>query len=183
MTNVFKKLWLVPTLRGILAIIFGMILFLYPKVSLVFMVTLFGAFLLISGLMTLILSWLRRNEGVLWKSYFPDAFISILIGGIVFFWPQMTSLILIYLIATWALISGLIQIISTLRLREWFPYLWLNALTGVFLVLFGLTIFIHPGAGAVAISFIIGAVCIFYGILSLGMGLQLRNVSKLSNIH
>lgn len=172
--NLSERLWLIPFIRGILAILFGLALFFFPKISLIFMITLFGAFLLISGLSSLFIGLFQSENRRLWRTYLPDALVSILIGCLVFFWPEMTGRILLYMIGAWALISGILQLVNAFKLKEWFGPFLLNGLTGIFLTLFGLVLFLHPGAGAVAISFIIGAVSIFYGVLSLGIGTQLK---------
>lgn len=179
MTQILNRLWLIPTLRGIFAIIFGLILFCYPGLSLVFMIGLFGAFLFISGLFTIIFAWNRRHFDILWKNYMTDGVISLIIGLIVWVWPTLTSLLLVYLIAIWALISGLIQIATALRLRRVFANIWLNLIMGILLVAFGVAIFVHPGAGAVAIALVIGIMAIVYGIVAIGFGLQLRKAGKM----
>ena len=180
MTQILNRLWLIPTLRGIFAIIFGIILFCYPGLSLIFMIGLFGAFVFISGLFTLIFAWTRRHYDLLWKNYMTDGLISMIIGLVVWLWPTLTSLILIYMIAIWALITGLIQIATAIRLRRVFANIWLNLIMGIVLLAFSLAIFVHPGAGAVAIALVIGIAAIVYGAVALGFGLQLRKAGKLN---
>lgn len=178
MADALKSLWLMPTLRGVLAILFGIVLFAYPGVSLVFMVALFGAFVLVSGIFTLIMGFMRRHYDGMWKTYITDGIISIIIGLIVWLWPGITSVLLIYLIAAWALIGGILQIVSAIRLRQFFPSIWLSLLMGILLVIFALAVFVHPGAGAVAISLVIGIAAVVYGIVAISFGLQLRKAMK-----
>jgi uncharacterized membrane protein HdeD (DUF308 family) len=179
MADALKSLWLMPTLRGVLAILFGLILFAYPGLSLVFMVALFGAFVLISGIFTIIMGFMRRHYDAMWKNYITDGVISVIIGLIVWLWPAITSMVLVYFIAAWALIGGIIQIVSAIRLRQFFPSIWLSLIMGILLVVFALAVIIHPGAGAVAISFVIGIVAVAYGIIAIGFGLQLRKAVKM----
>lgn len=179
MADTLKSLWLLPTLRGILAVLFGIILFAYPGLSLIFMVALFGAFVLVSGIFTIILGFMRRHYDMMWKSYITDGIVSVIIGLLVWLWPTITSIILVYFIAAWALIGGIMQIASAIRLRQFFPSIWLSLLMGILLVIFAIAVFIHPGAGAVAISLVIGIVAVAYGILAITFGLQLRKASKM----
>ncbi|MFN7096105.1 MAG: HdeD family acid-resistance protein [Gammaproteobacteria bacterium] len=178
MADTLKSLWLMPTLRGVLAILFGIILFAYPGLSLVFMVALFGAFVMVSGIFTLVMGFTRRHYDGMWKTYIADGVISIIIGLLVWLWPAISSMLLVYFIAAWALIGGIMQIISALRLRSFFPSIWVSLLMGILLVVFGIAVFIHPGAGAVAISLVIGIVAIVYGVMAITFGLQLRKAVK-----
>lgn len=178
MTDILKSLWLMPTLRGILAMLLGIVLFVYPGASLILMLTFFGAFVMISGLVTLIVAFMRRRYDIIWRSYITDGVINLLIGLVVFLWPAMTSLVLVYIIAIWALITGIVHLISAISLREFFPKLWLSVIMSVLLIVFALAIFIHPGAGAIAISLIIGIVAFTYGMIAIGFGLQLRKASR-----
>ncbi|MBY0545217.1 MAG: DUF308 domain-containing protein, partial [Gammaproteobacteria bacterium] len=148
MADILKSLWLMPTLRGILAVLLGIVLFAYPGVSLVLMLTFFGAFVMVSGIVTLIVAFMRRRYDLIWRSYVTDGIVNLVIGLIVFLWPAMTSLVLVYIIATWALITGIVQLVNAISLREFFPKLWLSVIMSVLLIVFALAIFIHPGAGA-----------------------------------
>ncbi|NNM59457.1 MAG: HdeD family acid-resistance protein [Legionellales bacterium] len=179
MTDIFKSLWLMPILRGVFAILFGIILFLCPRLSLILMLMIFGAFVMISGIFTIVMAVARRQYDVMWRTYLTDGIVNTVIGLLFFVFPSMTSLIIIYVIAALALVGGSIQIANAIALRELFPAVWLNMIMGLLLVLFGLIVFVHPVAGAIAISYVIGLVAITYGVVAVGFGMQLRQVSRL----
>lgn len=178
MSDIFKALWLIPTLRGVFAILFGILLFAYPGVSLILMLTFFGAFVMVSGIFTVVMAVMRRQFDPMWQTYLMDGIVNIVIGVLVFVWPSITAMALVYIIAAWALISGAMQLVNAFSLRQHFPSVWLNMIMGLILVVFGLAVFIHPGAGAVAISYVIALVAFTYGIFAIGFGLQLRKVGK-----
>jgi uncharacterized membrane protein HdeD (DUF308 family) len=177
MPNSSQSLWLIPFLRGLLAVVFGILLLTYPGLSLVFMIALFGAFVLVSGIFTVILAIKNRHIQQLWRNNLVDGIISIVIGLVVWLWPALTSILLVYLIAAWAVLSGLIQIISAIRLHSIFNNTWLSGVIGALLLILGIALFVHPGAGAMAIAVIIGIAAIVYGIAALGFGWQLRKMS------
>jgi uncharacterized membrane protein HdeD (DUF308 family) len=89
-------------------------------------------------------------------------------------WPGMTALILLLFIAAWALVMGIFQVIAAIRLRKEIENEWLLGLSGVISMIFGVLMFLQPGAGALAVIWIIGAYAIFFGVLLIVLGLRLR---------
>lgn len=181
MTDVLKNLWVLPILRGILVLLFCAFLFVYPGLSLVLLLIFFSAFTLITGVFTFIMAFTaRRHQDALWKIYIIDATINIIIGLFVLFWPGLTSLILVNLIAIWALVSSFIQLFHTIKLRHYFTNIWLSLLAGIFLAVFALGLFAYPVTSIVAIYVIIGTITLIYGILSITFGVQLRKAISFS---
>ncbi len=167
MTMELKSLWLLPALRGIIALLFAAVLFTHPALSVILIINIFGIFLFVFGLFTAIMSFIRRKTDVLWSNHIIDAAISMLIGLVIWLWPGLTGLVLIYIIAFWAIISGIIQFVTAIRLRHLMGNMMVGAIMGLLLVLVGITIVIHPASGLGAIAILIGIAAAIYGILSL----------------
>ncbi len=167
--------WWTLVLRGVLAILFGIAVFIWPQISIFVLVGLFGFFVLLSGILALIAAFgSRQLEANRWLLVF-EGIVGIIAGVLVFFWPAITALILLYFIAAWAIITGIIEIIAAIQLRKEIENEWLLALAGIASILFGFLAVIRPGAGALAILWVIGGYAIIFGIMLLILGLRLRN--------
>jgi uncharacterized membrane protein HdeD (DUF308 family) len=164
-------------LRGIAAIAFGVLALVWPGITLAALVLLFGAYLLVDGV-SILIGVLRgeatRRERVI---LIVDAVASIAIGLITFFWPALTALALVFLIAARALISGVLQVVAAVRLRKVIRDEWFLVGGGVLSVAFGVLVAIFPGAGALAITWLIGWYAIVFGVLFLGAAWRVRQVA------
>lgn len=173
-----KNWWLI-LLRGICAVIFGVLAFVWPGVTLVTLVLLYGLFALADG----ILSLLAAVTGDKGDSPAPRWWLAVVgllglaAGLITLFWPGMTALVLLIFIAAWAIASGLMQIVGAIRLRKEIDDEWLLIASGVLSVLFGIAMLAWPGAGALAMIFFIGTFAILYGALLISFALRLRKLA------
>jgi uncharacterized membrane protein HdeD (DUF308 family) len=170
----FGNNWWLVALRGLLAIVFGVVAFAMPGITLLALVYLFGAYALADGIIELIAGYKMRDGD---KPVWPIVVIGILgiiAGVLTFFWPGVTALVLLAFIAAWALVTGVFQIIAAIRLRKEIQHEWLLILSGVLSVLFGLAMLIFPGAGALAVIWVIAAYAIVFGVLLLILGFNLR---------
>jgi uncharacterized membrane protein HdeD (DUF308 family) len=167
--------WWTLALRGVLAILFGVAVFIWPAISIAVLVALFGFFVLLSGILAVIAALgSREPEENKWLLLFKGI-VGIIAGVLVFFWPRITALILLYFIAAWAIVTGILEIIAAIQLRKEIENEWLLAIAGIASVLFGILAAIWPGAGALAILRGIGAYAIIFGITLLILALRLRN--------
>lgn len=167
--------WWTVALRGAIAIIFGLLALFWPGITLTALVFIFGAFVLVSGVLLVIAAfrdglthahgWLLLLEGI----------IGIAIGIMVFVWPAITALVLLYLIAAWAVITGVLEIIAAIQVRKEIQNEWLLAIAGIASVLFGILLIVWPIAGALAILWIIAAYAIVFGVLLLILAFRLRS--------
>ena len=164
--------WVV--LRGVAGVLFGVLAFVWPGLTLAALVVVWGAYALADCVLALISAWRVRDQG---KPFWAMAIVGLLgiaAGIVAFIWPGITALVLLLFIAAWAVVMGVFQIIAAIRLRKEIQNEWLLALSGVLSVLFGIVMFVHPGAGAVALIWVIAAYAIVFGALLIWLGLRLK---------
>lgn len=142
------------------------------------LLALFGAYALVDGIFTIISSLTRRMTNPNWWVVLLEGIAGIVIGILTFFMPGITAFALLYLIAAWAVITGVLEIIAAVQLRKEIDNEWLLGISGVLSIIFGLFAFFFPGAGALSIVLIIGAYAIVFGILMIVLGFRLRGMSE-----
>jgi uncharacterized membrane protein HdeD (DUF308 family) len=172
------KYWWAIALRGVLAILFGLLAAMMPGLTLYVLVLLFGAYALVEGVFNVVAAISRRRTEDHWWTLLLEGLVSILAGLIAFFMPGLTALWLVYLIAAWAIVTGILAIAAAIRLRKVITGEWWLALGGALSVIFGLFIAIAPGAGALGLVLWIGAYAIVFGISLIALGFRLRNASQ-----
>lgn len=168
------KNWGWIALRGVAAVIFGVLAFAWPGATIFVLVLFFGAYALVEGILSLIAAFKLRDHGRPMWTFVVIGILGILAGVVTFLWPGITALALLALIAAWALFMGVFQIIAAIRLRKEMEHEWLLALSGVLSVIFGLFVFFQPGGGALALIWVIGAYAIFFGVLLIVLAFKLK---------
>ena len=170
-----RKEWGWIALRGLCAVIFGALALLLPGVTLALLVMVWGAYALVDGVLALAAGLrMRENGRPLWALIIVGL-LGIGAGVVTFFWPGVTALTLIFIIGIWAIAIGLFQIIAAVRLRKHIRGEWLHALSGALSVVFGLAVVVQPGAGAIALAWLIGWFAIFFGVVLIAMAFRLRS--------
>src|SRR5579859_2743005 len=152
--------WWVFALRGLVAVLFGIGAFVWPGVTLAALVLLWGAYAVADGILSLVCAfapvaryrWLLGLEGV----------VGIAAGVVAFVWPGITALVLLYLIAVWAIVSGILEIVAAIQLRQEIENEWTLGLAGVFSIVFGAILAFQPQAGALALIWVIGGYAILF---------------------
>jgi uncharacterized membrane protein HdeD (DUF308 family) len=173
--EVLSENWWAVALRGVVAIMTGIVAFLLPVPTMIALVWLFGAYAFLDGLFNLIsVLRRRRTQSRPWWALVLSGIAGVATGVISFVWPGITALALVYLIAAWALITGVLEIIAAVRLRKEIKGEWLLALSGVFSVLLGVLLAIAPGPGAIALVWYVGTFAIFFGVLMVALSFRLR---------
>jgi uncharacterized membrane protein HdeD (DUF308 family) len=169
--------WWVLLIRGILAIAFGVLAFIWPAGVLGTLVLLFGAYALLDGVASIIIGLTGggSQDSRLWLIL--GGVFGVLVGVLTFVWPNITELALIYFIAAWAIITGVFSVVAAVQLRKEIENEWLLGIAGALSVLAGLYMAAFPGAGALALVWLIGAYAIVFGLLLIGLALRLRNMS------
>src|SRR5258708_29061040 len=144
--NYFEKTvgryWWILALRGLVAIIFGILAFVLPKITLLTLVYLFGIYALMNGILALVHAFSAPKGYPRFGAMIFSVIISIAAGVIAFMWPGITTLGLVLLIAAWAIVSGISEIAMAIRLRHFIRHEWLMALAGVAFVLLGVALFL-----------------------------------------
>jgi uncharacterized membrane protein HdeD (DUF308 family) len=167
--------WWTLVLRGVAAVIFGILTFIAPGASLFALVLLFGAYAIANGVIDLVLAVRRPAGEPRWGSLVFEGIVSIVAGVLTLVWPGITALVLLFFIAAWAIATGVAQLIAAVRLRKQIRGEWLLALSGALSIAFGGLLLVFPGAGALAVVIWIGAYAIVFGALLIALGVRLRS--------
>jgi uncharacterized membrane protein HdeD (DUF308 family) len=178
MPRTFALDWRAIALRGAVAIIFGIIAFFMPIVTLFAVTLLFGAYALIDGLVNLMAAMRSRSYGQHWLEFLLEGIIGLAVAVITVAWPAITLAMLIYVIAAWAIVTGVLEIVAAIRLRRQIKREWLLVLAGSASLVFGVLLFAAPGPGALVLAWWIGGYIFAFGVLMLGLALRLRRLFK-----
>jgi uncharacterized membrane protein HdeD (DUF308 family) len=178
MLIVFTSSWWALVLRGIAAILFGVLAFMWPGITLTVLVFLFGAYALVDGAFSIVAGIKSHGEYKRWWLLLIGGCLSVAAGVFAFLIPAMTALILLILIASWAIVTGIFQIAAAIQLRKHIAGEWLLILSGVLSVLFGFLLLYNPAGGALAVVWLIGAYSVFFGLLLLIFGIKLRGLVR-----
>jgi len=172
--NALARNWGWVALRGVVAVIFGILTFMAPGISLATLVLLFGAYALANGVLTVASSIMNREGEEHWVAMLIGGVLSIGAGLVTLFLPGITAIVLLYWIAAWAIVTGIAEIVTAIRLRKVLTGEWMLALAGVLSVVFGALLFLRPGVGALAVVIWIGAYAVVLGIVLIGFAFRLR---------
>jgi len=185
MIRAISKYWWVFSLRGIIAIVFGLAALLWPALTLGVMVLLFGLFALLEGLLTVVSSFGKGDEKGGW-TLLLEGLVGLLVCVIVLLgtsigsmlWPKVAAVMLVYYIAGWAMLAGLFKIITAFRIRNEVKGEWMLGLNGLVSILVGVILIFRPGAGVLAVAWLIGILAIIVGIFQLLFGLKFRKMDS-----
>ena len=161
--------------RGIVGVVFGLVAFAWPGITIAALVVIFGMYAIIDGVTNLILglsrrpgrerSWLTATQGI----------VGVVAGVLAFIWPGVTALALVIFIGAWAIVTGVFEIAAAIKLRKEITGEWMLALSGLLSLAFGVLVFAFPGAGAVGIAWVLGAYAMAGGIILIALGVRLRS--------
>lgn len=167
--------WWVLAVRGALAIVFGVLAWIWPGITLFVLIVLFGAYALVDGLAAIVTS-VRGGPGQSRVWLAVTGVCGVLIGLAALFWPGVTSLVLLMLIAAWAVVTGIFEIIAAIALRREITGEGWHIVGGAVSVLFGVALFAWPAGGALALVWLIGVAAVVFGIALLVAAFQLRRL-------
>jgi uncharacterized membrane protein HdeD (DUF308 family) len=170
-----KKHWWQVAVRGLIALIFGIMLLAWPGVSLFIFAILFGAFAFVDGIFTLVAA-VNYKAGAGRRTWlFVRGILGIIVGIITFFWPAITMLALVLLIGAWALVAGIMELNFAFRAVKETGAKWLFAVSGILSIILGILLLVSPIAAAIAVIWAIGAYAIIVGIVLIVLGFRLRS--------
>jgi uncharacterized membrane protein HdeD (DUF308 family) len=177
-SHALSKSWWLVLLRGIFAILFGVLAFVWPGLTLIALVTLYGIYAIADGAVALYAALAGGAPVSRWWLLFAGL-LGLTIGIVTLVWPGITAIALLLCIAVWAVVRGVFEIVSAIQLRRVIDNEWWLIGSGVLSVLFGGVLLMAPGAGAIALVWVIGAYSIAFGCLLVGLALRLRTFTAL----
>jgi len=174
MINLTKNWWLL-VLRGVAAILFGVAAFVWPGLTLLVLITLFAIYAIIDGVIAVITGLSHTHDSPRWWVFLIEGLVGIGIGVVALVWPGVTTLVILAMIAAWAILTGVLEIVAAVRLRREITNEWLLALGGFLSVGIGILLIAQPVAGTVVIIWIIGAYELVAGVVWIALGFRVKN--------
>lgn len=179
MLTLLARNWWLIVLRGVCAIVFGLLAWMWPGVTLGALVFLWAFYAFADGILA-IAAALSGSTGAPAWSLILSAFVSIGAAVVAFIYPGMTAVVLVYVIALWAIVTGVMQIVAAIRLRKEIDNeVWLG-LAGLASVVLGLILFARPGVGALAVVWLIGTYAVLFGVLLVVLGFRVKGLPRLA---
>jgi uncharacterized membrane protein HdeD (DUF308 family) len=176
MLDILSRYWWALALRGAIAVIFGIGALVWPSLTLTVLVLLFGAYALVDGIFAVIAGIRAAGRTTNWWVLLSEGILGIVLGVLTLVWPSITALVLLVFIAVWAVLTGIMEIAAAIQLRHEIQGEWLLALSGALSVLWGIILFVLPGAGALAIAWLIGVFAILFGIALIALAFRVRGI-------
>jgi uncharacterized membrane protein HdeD (DUF308 family) len=164
--------WWALLFRGIAAVLFGLAALFWPGLTLFTLIVFFGAYTFVDGVFAIV-TGIRGSGGRRWL-LLADGVLGVLVGLIAFFSPGVTALVLLYVIAVWAVLTGVLKVIMAIWLRREIDNEWTMALSGVLWVLLGVVLAVLPGVGLLSLSWLIGVFALGAGLTFLVLAFRVR---------
>jgi uncharacterized membrane protein HdeD (DUF308 family) len=175
MTFALARNWWSLVIRGIVCIALGILAFARPGITLGALVLLFGAYAFINGVVSFVGAMRAAGTGERWGALLLEAVLCILAAAAAILWPALTAVALVFIIAAWAILTGVAEIAAAVRMRRHIRNEWLLGLAGVVSILFGVAIAAAPIVGAVVIAVWFGVYAFIFGFVLLALGIRLRH--------
>lgn len=167
--------WWLLLLRGIAAVVFGVLAFVWPGLTLLTLILLWGIYALVDGALALGTAIFGKATHLAPRWWLAVVGVASLIAGVLaFVWPGITAAVLLLFIACWAIVTGIMQIWGAIQLRKEIAGEWLLILSGLLSIAFGIILIAQPGAGALAVVWMIGLFAILIGCDYIALSLRLR---------
>lgn len=175
MDTTLTRNWWAVLLRGVMAVLFGILTLVWPQITLGVLVFLFGLYAALDGVFALVAAVRAAERHQRWGVLVLEGVIGILAALAALFYPGGTAITLLYIIAFWAIVTGIMEIIGAVILRRFIANEWFLILAGALSVLFGIVLIVNPGVGALSVVTIIGAYALIFGISLIALALRLRS--------
>ena len=166
--------WWMLALRGIAAIAFGIVTLVVPGVSLAALVFLFASYALVDGMLNVVAAFRGQPDDRPWWSLALEGLVSIGAASAAFLMPGVTTVMLVYVVAAWALITGALEIAAAVRLRRQIDGEWRMILGGIASLAFGTLLMLAPAMGALAMMLWIGGYALVFGGALLALAFRVR---------
>ena len=177
LSNISSNWWLLA-LRGALAVIFGVAAFVWPGLTFEVLVLLFGAYAFIDGVIMFSFGLMAAGDKQQWWPMVLGGIIGIAVGVLTFAQPAAMALALVYVLGAWAIVTGLLEIVAAIRLRDVISNEWLMGVSGALSILFGALVLYQPNAGALTLVWLFGLYAILAGVSQISLGLRVRRLDQ-----
>jgi uncharacterized membrane protein HdeD (DUF308 family) len=169
--------WWVFVLRGVVAILFGVLAFTRPGITLEVLVLLFAFWALFDGVLALIGSIGAAEAHEPWWPLVLIGLLGVAAGLVTLRWPGITALALLFVIAYWSIFRGILEIAAAVRMRNLIQGEWWFILAGIASIAFGVLLIMNPGSGLLAVIWLVGIYAVIFGISLLMLGFRLKNLA------
>lgn len=177
-SSLAKQVWYWPVIRGVIAVVFGVVALASPIGTAVALAVIIGIFAVVDGVVEIVDGIRYRAHGSAGLRIAIGA-ITLIFGVVVLIWPGKTLVVLIYLVAIWSILVGIIQFVMSFLLRSIPGSGWgWGVIAGLVSFAFGILIIAQPSAGLTTIIWIIGIYALLIGLLLIALGLQIRSLGK-----
>jgi uncharacterized membrane protein HdeD (DUF308 family) len=176
MYDMLTRNWWTLAVRGLAAIVFGVLTLAWPGLSLRVLIALFGAFALVSGVMTIVASYQAHERHLRWGSLLARGIFDLIAAGVTWFWPGLTALALLFVVAGWALVTGVMSIGASIEFHDDIPHAWLLALSGVLSVALAVILALNPRTGILSLVLVLGIYAIAGGVSELIFAFRVRGL-------
>jgi uncharacterized membrane protein HdeD (DUF308 family) len=173
MSAILAQNWWAIAIRGVCGIVFGLIALFLPGATILTLVLFFSAYMLVDGIFGVVAAVRAASHHQRWGLLVLEGVLNIAVGVIAFIWPGLTAVTFVLLIAAWAIVTGVLEIVAAVRLHPEYGRWWL-ILSGVASVIFGVLLVVAPLAGVIVVTWWIGAFALIFGIMLLVLAFRLR---------
>jgi uncharacterized membrane protein HdeD (DUF308 family) len=166
----------VPILLGVVSILFGVACFMVPNTALSVLLALFGAYAFLAGVLAIYWALTLASEHQPWLGLLFGGILGIAAGIIAYRAPGMTAQALLYVLAAWVILRGILDIVTAYALRQVVPGEWATAVSGVLSIVVGYLLIANPQQGQTWVLWVIGIYAVLYGLLMVAVGARLRKL-------
>lgn len=176
MNELLARSWGLLVFRGVVGVLFGIMAMVWPGMTVLALVILWGAYAIVDGIAAVAMGFAGQGA----DRWIPvlTGIVGVLAGLVAFVWPGMTAVILLVFIGAWAIVTGVMYLLTAWRVRKEVTGEWLLALTGVASIALGVVLFLQPRAGAVGLVLFIGVLAVVWGVFTLVLGFRMRSLAK-----
>jgi uncharacterized membrane protein HdeD (DUF308 family) len=176
MLDALSRNWWMLALRGVAAIIFGIAVILAPGIALQVLITFWAVYTIIDGVFTIGTAFQNRQGNPRWWVNLLEGLISILAGVAAIIFPGITSLVFLYIIAFWAIFTGVMEIIAAVQLRKEIEGEFWLGLAGVLSIIFGIALILFPGTGILTLLWLLAGYAIVFGVVLIVLAFRVRGM-------
>lgn len=173
MLELLSRRWHLVVLRGVVAVLFGIVAIAWPEITVLSLAMLWGVYMLLDGVTSIVMG---MGSGTDRMYMIVLGVLGIASGVVALVWPQITVIVLLVVIAVWAIVAGVMQISAAVRLRKVIRNEWFLAISGVVTLILGLLLIVQPAEGAIALLVAIATFAIAWGVVLIVLGFRLRQL-------